>query len=187
DESSYQGGTMGAVHPIAWYQDVPGFGRAWYTALGHTLDTYSAPFFRDHLLGGILFVSRAMRTPAITSVQAYGASSGTPVPSLSARLISPTAAGLVLSGATPGGAGILGVSTCSAAVASPPYTVLVDLGAVHRVGLLTIGFDAAGRFELPVPLRPALPVFLGTSLFLQGAQVFPTVGLSNGLEIGLTP
>lgn len=53
DETSYQGGTMGADHPITWCHDYDG-GRAWYTALGHTEESYSEPQFLDLLLGGIL-------------------------------------------------------------------------------------------------------------------------------------
>jgi type 1 glutamine amidotransferase len=53
DESTYSGGTMGADHPIAWCHHFEG-GRAWYTAGGHTSESYSEPDFRRHLLGGIL-------------------------------------------------------------------------------------------------------------------------------------
>jgi type 1 glutamine amidotransferase len=52
DESSYSGGQMGARHPIAWCRRFEG-GRSWYTALGHTEDSYAEPRFRRHLLGGI--------------------------------------------------------------------------------------------------------------------------------------
>ena len=51
DESSYSGGTMND-HPIAWYQEYAG-GRAWYTAGGHTRESYSEPLFLQHLLGGL--------------------------------------------------------------------------------------------------------------------------------------
>jgi cytochrome c len=54
DESSYQGGTMGADHPIAWYHDYDG-GRAWYTAGGHTSASYAEPEFLQHLLGGLRY------------------------------------------------------------------------------------------------------------------------------------
>jgi type 1 glutamine amidotransferase len=60
DESSYSGGTMGADHPIAWCHRLSG-GRAWYTALGHTIETYSEPLFRRHLLGGILWAAGRAR------------------------------------------------------------------------------------------------------------------------------
>ncbi len=53
DETSYAGGAMGADHPVAWCQDFEG-GRSWYTALGHTAESYAEPLFRRHLLGGIL-------------------------------------------------------------------------------------------------------------------------------------
>jgi cytochrome c len=52
DESSYSGGTMGADHPIAWCQQIDR-GRSWYTAMGHTAESYGEPLFRLHLLGGI--------------------------------------------------------------------------------------------------------------------------------------
>jgi type 1 glutamine amidotransferase len=56
DESTYSGGTMGADHPIAWCHRFKG-GRAWYTAGGHTIESYSEPDFRRHLLGGILWAA----------------------------------------------------------------------------------------------------------------------------------
>jgi type 1 glutamine amidotransferase len=52
DEASYQGGTMSTHHPMAWYQRFDG-GRAWYTALGHTVESYAEPLFLAHVLGGI--------------------------------------------------------------------------------------------------------------------------------------
>src|SRR5262252_7066710 len=66
DESSYQGGEMGSDHPIAWCHDVAGGGRSWYTALGHTEESYSEPLFRQHLLGGIMTAAGAW--PADCSV-----------------------------------------------------------------------------------------------------------------------
>jgi type 1 glutamine amidotransferase len=54
DESTYQGGQMGASHPIAWYHAFDG-GKAWYTGMGHTNATFSEPAFLDHLAGGILW------------------------------------------------------------------------------------------------------------------------------------
>jgi type 1 glutamine amidotransferase len=56
DESTYSGGTMGADHPIAWCHPFKG-GRAWYTAGGHTAESYAEPDFRRHLLGGILWAA----------------------------------------------------------------------------------------------------------------------------------
>lgn len=56
DEASYSGGGMGEDHPLAWYQEYGG-GRSWYTALGHTDDSYSEPDFLNHLLGGIQYAA----------------------------------------------------------------------------------------------------------------------------------
>jgi type 1 glutamine amidotransferase len=52
DEATYSGGTMGADHPIAWCQEVSGV-RSFYTAGGHTRESYSEPLFVSHLAGGI--------------------------------------------------------------------------------------------------------------------------------------
>jgi type 1 glutamine amidotransferase len=52
DESTYSGGTMGADHPITWCHEID-HGRSWYTAMGHTADSYVEPLFLAHLLGGI--------------------------------------------------------------------------------------------------------------------------------------
>jgi cytochrome c len=54
DENSYKGGINGAVHPMAWYHNFDG-GRAWYTELGHTDESYSDPLYLKHILGGILW------------------------------------------------------------------------------------------------------------------------------------
>ena len=56
DESSYEGGTNGKNHPIAWYHDYDG-GRSWYTGLGHTPETFEDPLFLDHLWGGIEYAA----------------------------------------------------------------------------------------------------------------------------------
>jgi type 1 glutamine amidotransferase len=52
DESSYRGGEMNGDHPVTWCQEYDG-GRAWYTALGHTRESYAEDAFLRHLLGGI--------------------------------------------------------------------------------------------------------------------------------------
>jgi type 1 glutamine amidotransferase len=51
NEGSYSGGTMGD-HPITWCQAYGG-GRAWYTGLGHTEQSYTDSNFTRMLLGGI--------------------------------------------------------------------------------------------------------------------------------------
>jgi cytochrome c len=56
DENSYTGGTMGEIHPMAWCHAYDG-GRAWYTALGHTAESYSDSLFLQHLWGGIAWAA----------------------------------------------------------------------------------------------------------------------------------
>src|SRR5688572_19436093 len=54
DEKTYQGGKNGDRHPMAWYHDFDG-GRAFYTNMGHTDETFSEPLFLRHLLGGLRY------------------------------------------------------------------------------------------------------------------------------------
>lgn len=54
DESTYSGGENGNFHPVSWYHDFEG-GRAFYTALGHTDESFAEPLFLAHLLGGIQY------------------------------------------------------------------------------------------------------------------------------------
>jgi type 1 glutamine amidotransferase len=62
DEASYSGGAMGEDHPMSWHHSYDG-GRAWYTALGHTEESYAEPHFRAHLAGGILWAAGAAQGP----------------------------------------------------------------------------------------------------------------------------
>lgn len=48
DESTYDGGTMGASHPIAWAHEYDG-GRAVYIGFGHTSETFDEPLIRTLL------------------------------------------------------------------------------------------------------------------------------------------
>ncbi|WP_326822178.1 lectin [Streptosporangium sp. NBC_01756] len=57
DESSYSGGGMGD-HPITWCRPQSS-GRAFYTGLGHTQESYADPNFRTLLLGGIRYAAKA--------------------------------------------------------------------------------------------------------------------------------
>ena len=56
DEASYSGGAMGADHPLSWFHAI-GAGRSWYTALGHTRESYAEPALRQHVLGGVLWAA----------------------------------------------------------------------------------------------------------------------------------
>jgi len=54
DESTYMGGTMGADHPIVWAHAIgDGGGRAIYTEMGHTIESWADPTFRQHVVGAI--------------------------------------------------------------------------------------------------------------------------------------
>ena len=57
DETSYKDGKMGKDHPVAWCHDFDG-GRAWYTALGHTKESYSEELFLKHVTEGIFWAGR---------------------------------------------------------------------------------------------------------------------------------
>jgi type 1 glutamine amidotransferase len=61
DETTYDPGP-GAMgdHPIAWYRRI-GKGRAWYTNLGHRIETYVELDFVQHLLGGIIWAAGPRR------------------------------------------------------------------------------------------------------------------------------
>ncbi|WP_034256602.1 ThuA domain-containing protein [Adhaeribacter aquaticus] len=54
DEKSYEGGKNGDNHPMSWYQEFDG-GRAFYTALGHTPESFTEANFLQHVLGGIKY------------------------------------------------------------------------------------------------------------------------------------
>lgn len=54
DENSYEGGANGTHHPMSWYHEYDG-GRAFYTAMGHTKESYREELFMQHLLGGIRY------------------------------------------------------------------------------------------------------------------------------------
>lgn len=59
DENSYEGGGMGADHPLAWCRE-QGAGRVFYTALGHASSAYADPAFRAHLLGGLRWAAEGL-------------------------------------------------------------------------------------------------------------------------------
>lgn len=56
DETTYNGGKNGKDHPISWYQEFDG-GRSFYTAMGHTNESFSEPLFLDHLWAGIKYAA----------------------------------------------------------------------------------------------------------------------------------
>jgi uncharacterized protein len=57
DERTYDGGEMGADHPIAWCQAAAG-ARSCYIVLGHGPELYADPVFVGLLEHGLLFAAR---------------------------------------------------------------------------------------------------------------------------------
>lgn len=58
DETTYKSPAQDPApepRPIAWYREFDG-GRSFYTALGHTVESYSEPLFLQHVWGGIEWV-----------------------------------------------------------------------------------------------------------------------------------
>ncbi|MEB8346487.1 ThuA domain-containing protein [Flavobacteriaceae bacterium KMM 6898] len=56
DDKSYIGGSNPDYHPMSWYHEYDG-GRAFYTAMGHTDETYIEPLFLNHLWAGIHYAT----------------------------------------------------------------------------------------------------------------------------------
>jgi type 1 glutamine amidotransferase len=54
-KETYPGTTFGNYMPLAWCHQFEG-SRQWYTALGHKIEYYEDPLFREHLKGGILWI-----------------------------------------------------------------------------------------------------------------------------------
>jgi len=52
DEKTYHGGKNGENHPMTWYHEFDG-GRAFYTELGHTKESYTDSLYLKLILGGI--------------------------------------------------------------------------------------------------------------------------------------
>lgn len=63
NEASYEGGTNGENHPISWYHAYDG-GRAFYTEMGHTKETFEDHSFLNHVLGGLNYaMAKTDRVP----------------------------------------------------------------------------------------------------------------------------
>jgi type 1 glutamine amidotransferase len=56
DETSYDGGTLGADHPIIWSHTIDR-GRAFYTGLGHTQESWQDPLFLRHIEAALLWAA----------------------------------------------------------------------------------------------------------------------------------
>lgn len=56
DERSYRDEVRQSYHPMSWYHEFDG-GRAFYTALGHTAESFAEPNYLEHLWGGIRYAA----------------------------------------------------------------------------------------------------------------------------------
>jgi cytochrome c len=70
DEKSYHGGKNGDDHPMSWYHEFDG-GRAFYTNMGHTNETFSEPLFLKHLWGGIQYTLGGEKASALNYKQVH--------------------------------------------------------------------------------------------------------------------
>jgi type 1 glutamine amidotransferase len=59
DEGSYKPGELAmGDHPSVWCQELEGGGRSFYTALGHTKESYADPLYRKLLASAIAWAAR---------------------------------------------------------------------------------------------------------------------------------
>jgi len=70
DAATVEGGRMGADHPVSWCKYV-GTGRSWYTAGGHTEESFHEPAFVAHLAGGIDWASGLAADEGLPGILGY--------------------------------------------------------------------------------------------------------------------
>ena len=70
DESTYAGGKHEKIHPFVWCREVEQ-GRMWYTAGGHTPESYRDTVFMEHLYAGVRYVSGEGVDPVQRRPQVY--------------------------------------------------------------------------------------------------------------------
>jgi type 1 glutamine amidotransferase len=132
DESSYSGGSMGD-HPITWCQNYQG-GRAWYTGLGHTEQSYTESNFTRMLLGGIQWAGGAVTADCGTSTGVSDLARGRPV------TVTSVEPGTAHNGANAvdGNSG----TRWSSAFADP-QSITVDLGSARNIQRVRLVWEAA--------------------------------------------
>jgi hypothetical protein len=125
DERSYAPGaaTMGADHPAAWCHEFDG-GRSWYTAGGHTKESFAEPLFRAHIAEGIAW---AAGLPAAGPGAAKGGSSAPVAPVPPVAPAAPTA---------PPSADARDAHTPSAAPSLAGIPFLAQGGGLAMIGML---------------------------------------------------
>jgi PKD repeat protein len=149
DESTYNesdGNSTDDDHPVSWCKRYDG-GRMFYTALGHTNQSFTEAAFLQHLLGGIDVASgyASDATCGIFKTTAPGDVGGT---------VSPT---LALALGTPGTFGTFVPGVSATYTASASATVVSSAGdgqlSVSDPSATATGRLVNGAFSLPQPLE----------------------------------
>ena len=68
DESTFEGGGMDGDHPCMWWRNMK-TGRCWYTAGGHTKESFADPLFREHMKQGILWAAKLEKPVKPAAIQ----------------------------------------------------------------------------------------------------------------------
>ena len=68
DESTFEGGGMDGDHPCMWWRNMK-TGRCWYTAGGHTKESFADPLFREHIKQGILWAANLEKSVKPAAIQ----------------------------------------------------------------------------------------------------------------------
>ena len=137
DERTYEPGAaaMGADHPIAWCHEFDG-GRSWYTAGGHTKESFAEPAFRAHVAAGIAWAGRLepIDVERIAPPASGGAGASAPKDEPIAPAEQPGGTGVILAGPAILAAGELAALGSWVAVFSP-VVALALIAAVGRNGI----------------------------------------------------
>ena len=144
DEKTYdpEKTPMGADHPIAWCHEFDG-GRAWYTAGGHTKESFSEPLFRQHIVGGIEW---ALKAP--DAAVSPTAAPSTPAPAASQPATRPPAEAPKPPSRAPGSASAASAAgspiLASAVPALGAVPTAIALGAAGLVAAVVLGATGQG-------------------------------------------
>ncbi|MFO0961273.1 MAG: ThuA domain-containing protein [Phycisphaerales bacterium] len=170
DETTYQPAAVAmGDHPIAWCHEFDG-GRAWYTALGHTKESFRDPLFRQHLREGIAWAAHAEPSDAPPAPAG-------PAPKVSAPA-APAAKDAPATPARPGAAMLPAAIFAQAPAPAPAATT----NSTH-IGSKVPGADVPGLPKAP----PDAPMpSLGNAALLAGVVLAAVIVLGS-LNSGLKP
>ncbi|MFO0784676.1 MAG: ThuA domain-containing protein [Phycisphaerales bacterium] len=159
DEKTYDPGTTAmGDHPIAWYREFDG-GRTWYTALGHTEESFAEPLFRTHLREGICWAAGLPDPGAAPAVRpAAPAPKASLLAQLPAQPLAPVLAAVPMS-LTLAGVVLLAV------------IVVGSMGHGVRAPILAWLWPGLGHFALGYRQRGALAMVGVLGMFVTGVAV----------------